>query len=320
MIQNEREGSLEQSSQSLENLLILIQNAQSKYHRYVHQHFSKQNSYRHNEQETTSKITENEMQQEIINCLTKYDQILTQESQVASKNNVNYAIDSLHDKLEKITHFIENSITINEFKTPIVCSFDLHLTKLIDGSILDLDNQHIRTGGKNSFEYAMILPDILHVQGYNHGQHCWRMYYRKNSYQPLFFGIYQMGIVPNNDITFRHEESCGLMSNGRIFCHGQTKNFKSCEFLYSYNENQIDMLVDFDNSFLSYKIVDDPEERECKFKTSFYPYTSKGIYYTVHLNFYWSSSATEAQIGKIDVNLFGKVQHLVAFPYQAWYG
>ena len=61
-------------------------------------------------------------------------------------------------------------------------------------------------------------------------------------------------------------------------------------FLYWLNENQIDMLINFDNGILSYSIV------EKKFDTS--------IHYTAHLNFMWSG--TQVQIAKINVDVIGE--------------
>ena len=56
------------------------------------------------------------------------------------------------------------------------------------------------------------------------------------------------------------ETSWGIADNGDgwIYCNGQRESDQSnMSFLYSYNENQIDMFVDFDKGILSYSIVDD---------------------------------------------------------------
>ena len=74
------------------------------------------------------------------------------------------------------------------------------------------------------------------------------------------------------------------------------------------NKNQIDMLVDFDNGILSYKIVDDKEkERNYTFKKTF----NTNINYTVHLHFLHSQ--TRVQIAKIDIDMFGKNKTFVNY-------
>ena len=96
----------------------------------------------------------------------------------------------------------------------------------------------------------------------NLGPHAW-----------LFFGIYKYGMKPKSMYTYQHKTSWGIADGGlgRIYCNGKQENDKSnMSFLYSYNENEIDMLIDFDNGILSYSIVDDNvKNRRYTFESKF---------------------------------------------------
>ena len=215
--------------------------------------------------------------------------------------------------LKKIANEIQFSANKDDLKAYSICQFDLRYTKLNKGSTIDCDNKHIKIGSKDDHCYGMILPDKEHVQGYSSGQHCFRMYY-KNPYGPnkwLFFGIYKYGMVPKDMRSYDHETSWGIGDNtsGLIYCNGKCENDKSnMSFLYSFDENQIDMLVDFDAGILSYSIVDDKvKHRKYTFSKKF----DTNIAYTVHLNFFWQG--TEVQIAKTAVDMFGKNKKLVQY-------
>ena len=84
-------------------------------------------------------------------------------------------------------------------------------------------------------------------------------------------------------------------------------------FLYSLNENQIDMLIDLDKRLLSYSIVDDNvKNRKYTFQRKF----NANVCYTVHLNFEWGG--TEVQVAKIGVDMFGKNKKLVQWEIQKY--
>ena len=199
-----------------------------------------------------------------------------------------------------------------------ICQFDLKYTKLFDNGTIDCDNKHIKIGSKYDVCYSMILPDIKHAQGYSSGQHCFRMYYKnpRGPHQWLFFGIYKYGIVPEDVYTYRYETSWGITDrgDGLIYCNGEDEYDKSnMSFLYSLNETQIDMLIDFDNGMLSYSIVDDnAKNRKYAFKKKF----DTRIAYTVHLNFW--CEGTEVQIAKINVDMCGKNKKLVQWPIEKY--
>ena len=165
------------------------------------------------------------------------------------------------------------------------------------------------------FFVIVLLPDVKNVQGYKSGKHCFRMYC-KNPNEPngwSFFGICKYGIVPKDVHNCRHETSWGIANNGdgKICCHGKEECDKSnMSFLYSLNENQIDMLIDFDSGILSYSIVDDNvKNRKYTFEKKF----NTNISYAVHLNF--CGKGTQVQVAKIDGDVFGKNTRLVQ-----WFG
>ena len=132
------------------------------------------------------------------------------------------------------------------------------------------------------------------------------------------FGIYKFGIRPRNNYTYKHETSWGFAGgsrsgNGTIICNGEWGNDKSSSYLYSSQENQIDMLCDFDNGVLSYSVVDDQkQERKYTFTKRF----NTNINYTVYLHF--SIAETEVQIAKIDVDMFGKNKNLVKWSKEKY--
>ena len=83
-------------------------------------------------------------------------------------------------------------------------------------------------------------------------------------------------------------------------------------FLYGLDENQIDMLIDFDKGILSYSIVGDAENRKYTFKKKF----DTNIGYTVQAHLLWPG--TKVQIAKISVDLFGKNKKLVKWPIEKY--
>ena len=314
------------SKQSLEKLLSLIQNTNDKYKKYLT-----------NINNKSSQISINqEIQQKILKCQQEYDKIVLNNVKITSQNNnivsLNYNMNVIKQIIENTLiqirttkyneQFIKNYANVKFFKPKddsklySICQFDLKYTKLSDGSTIDCDNKHIKIGSMNGDCYSMILADKQHVQGYSSGQHCFRMYYKNphGSNKWLFFGIYKYGIIPKNVHTYLHETSWGIVDDGHglIYCNGQCEHDESrMSFLYSLNENQIDMLIDFDTGILSYSIVDDDV------KNRNYTYTFKkkfnaNIAYTVHLNFLWSG--TEVQLAKINVNMFGRNTKLVQWP------
>ena len=151
------------------------------------------------------------------------------------------------------------------------------------------------------------------------GKHCWRMYYKiVSDNQWLLFGIYKFGTKPRNKDTNLHVTSWGFAgtTNKTIYCNGNYEYDKSRIHLYSLNENQIDMFVDFDNGILSYAtVVDDDDDKEKERKYTFKERFNTSINYTVHLNF-GTGGETEAQIAKIDVSMFGKNKNLVRWSKQ----
>ena len=160
--------------------------------------------------------------------------------------------------------------------------------------------------------------DKQNVQGYSSGQHCFRMYYKNpgGSQCWLFFCIYKYGSEPKDMYPCSDETSWGVADNcgGLIICKGKDEyDSSNMSFLYSSNENQIDMLVDFDKGTLSYSIVDD------KVKDRKYTLSKRfdiNLAYTVNIGFY--CARTEVQIGKIDIGMFGKNKKLVKWQVEKY--
>ena len=311
------------STKSFEGLLQLIQTTNDKYKKYLASSGDK-------EQASTTK---KDINKEISTCQKEYAKIISTSVGIASNNN---NVLSLRFNMNDIKQIIENKFVkigttkyntqpITKFAnvkfwTPYsVCQFDLKYTKLGNESTIDCDNKHIKIGSsKDNWGYGMILPDKQNVQGYSSGKHCFRMYYKnpKGPHHWLFFGIYKYGIVPKNAYIYRHETSWGIVDNtiGLIVCNGKAKYDKSnMSFLYSLNENQIDMCVDFDKGILSYSIVDDKKnDRKYTFAQKF----NTNIGYTVNIGFL--CAGTEVQIGKINVDMFGKNKKLVQWPIEKY--
>ena len=194
-----------------------------------------------------------------------------------------------------------------------ICQFDLNHTQLTQGSTIDCDNKHIKVGSRNGVCYAMTACDNNHAQGYGSGQHCFRMYYKNPAgpHEWLLFGVYQCGVKPKHEHTYRYKTSWGIADHGygRIVCNGKAEIDRSMQFLYSCDENEIDMHIDFDLGILSYAIVDDNiKNRKYTFKKAF----DTSILYTVNIGF--SRAETEVQIAKINVGMFGKNKKLVKWP------
>ena len=317
-------GNLVQCAKSLDDLVNLISTTHVKYDEYLTPNLN-----------NTANLNQYAMWKEIYKCQQEYDTIVSNSTQIVSNNNnvvsLNYSMSDIkqiiENKLVQIKTTQQNSnqllkkIASVEFYQPkySICQFDLKYTKLSDGSTIDCDNKHIKIGSKNDWCYSMILPDKEHVQGYSSGQHCFRMYYKnpKGPHYWLLFGIYKYGIVPKDMSTYYHETSWGIAddTNGTIYCNGKYEYDKSnMSFLYSLNENQIDMLIDFDNGILSYSIVDDNvKNRKYTFKETF---NTINIAYTVHLNLY--CAGTQVQIAKINVDMFGKNKKLVKWSIEKY--
>ena len=130
------------------------------------------------------------------------------------------------------------------------------------------------------------------------------------------FGIYQYDVVPKDMKTHQHETSWDITNgySGVIYCNGNRQyDRENMTFLYLFNENQIDMLVDFDKGILSYSIVDDNVKNV---KYTFDKKFDTNIFYTVHLNLWWGG--TQVQVAKINVNRFGNDKNLVKWPIEKY--
>ena len=318
------------SVQSFENLLKLIENTNDKYKTFLTSV---------NKKQQPGALTKREIEKEILKSQQEYDTIVLNNVKIISNNNnivsLNYNINDIKQIIENkfITiktdkyndEFVQKFANVKFYESKndpayyTICQFDLKHTKLSDGSTIDCENKHIKIGSKNYTHcYGMILGDKNNVKGYTSGQHCFRMYY-KNPYGAhcyLLFGIYQCGIVPKNMRTAWHETSWGIADNteGLIYCNGEVEwDESNMSFLYSSDENEIDMLIDFDNGILSYSIVDDKvENRKYIFKKQF----NTSISYTVNIGFYHSK--TEVQIAKINVEMFGKNKKMVKWPIEKY--
>ena len=327
-MQERQSRDLASSTKSFQDLLKLIENTNNTYKKHLTNVNVNNNK--------KSQLTKDEMEKEIFKCEQEYDNIvLNNVKKIAQNNNIvslNYDINDIkqtvENKLIRIKtskyngQFIQNYANIkfyhiNPDSLYSICQFDLKYTELRDGSTIDCDNKHIKIGSKNGNSYGMILPDTQNVQGYTSGQHCFRMYYKnpKGPNQWLFFGIYKYGVVPKDANTPWHETSWGIGDdgNGRLYCNGKVEYDSNMSFLYSLNENQVDMLVDFDNGIVSYSIVDDKvKNKKYTLKKKF----NTNIAYTVHLQLLWGG--TQVQIAKINVDMFGKNKEFVKWPIEKY--
>ena len=273
--------------------------------------------------------TKDEIKAEIANCQSEYLKIMS--------NNVGILLDhknmySLHykTKINDISKMITNNFikidsqvsknvskidaNIKLFVKYSMSQFDLKYSKFSHGCTIAYNNQYIKLGPKDNQCCAVVLPDLNHPKGYTigDGKHCWRLYFQ-NSKTPrpwIFFGICKAYLV-GNEKNFENETSWGV-SRGKIWCEGKGTIDDKCDFIFSHDENEIDMLVDFTNANISYKIVDDKynkEKEKAKARRYVLAPFDPSIYYTVHLNCY--KAATEIQIAKIDVEMFGKNKKLV---------
>ena len=335
-IQIMQSQNLSSSNISLTKLLTLIENTNDEYKKYLASiNINVGNNY--NKQQSVG--TKDKINKEILKCQQEYDKIIAKNVQIVS-NIINHNdIMSLDCNMNDIKQIIENkfvkikktkynaqliqklgNIKFSKHKDDStsysICQFDSKYTKFKYEGTIDCDNKHIKNGSIDGHCYGMILPDAKHVQGYSSGQHCFRMYY-KNPQGPhrwLLFGIYKYGKVPKDVNTYFHETSWGIADDrkGWICCNGKWEFDKSnMSFLYSINQNQIDMFVDFDKGMLLYSIVDDKVKgRKYTFEKKF----DTNIAYTVHIGFGWSG--TQVQIAKINVDMFGKNKQLVQWPIE----
>ena len=316
------------SEESLGNLLKLITNTHDKYKKYLTQ---KENNNNNTNNDAIS--TKDKMIKAVLKCEQEFQKIVSSNIKTILQNYNSISLRYKKNEARKTIHnglvTIENVKHSNGLLEKIanikfshkeddlsysICQFDLKYTKLKEEIIIDCDNKHIKIESMSDFCYGMILPDTQHVQGYSSGQHCFRMYYKNpwGSNRWLFFGIYKCGVMPKDVYTYGHETSWGIADGGKglIYCNGKYECDESnMSFLYSSSENQVDMFVDFDKGILSYSIVDDKEKENI--------YTVKKLFdtsiaHTVHLNFYWLG--TQAQIAKINVDMFGKNKKLVHWP------
>jgi len=82
-------------------------------------------------------------------------------------------------------------------------------------------------------------------------------------------------------------------------------------YLYSEKSNEIDMLVDFDNKIIKFKLVNDKQNREYILTKEFKNDDNK--LYTPHFNVYWQN--TRIQIAKIPIQFYGKKCQIKFVPY-----
>ena len=327
-MQMQQSRDLASSTKSFQDLLKLIENTNNTYKKHLANVNVTPNK--------KSQLIKDEMATQISKCQQEYDNIVSNNVKIISQNNniivLNYDINDIKQIVEnklitmKTTkyndQFFQNyaNIKFSRIKPDSlysICQFDLKYTKLTKGSTIDCDDKHIKIG-KPGHCYSMILSDEKHVHGYCSGEHCFRMYYKnpKGPHEWLFFGIYKYGIVPKDVFTYKHETSWGIVDNenGQIRCNGECEYDKSnMSFLYSLNENQIDMLIDFDNGILSYSIVDDNvKNRKYTFSKKF----NTNIAYAVHLSFGYAG--TEVQIAKINIDMFGKNKTFVKWAIEQY--
>ena len=313
--------------ESFESLIKIIENTNDEYRKYltnVHKPL----------QENEAVVSKNEIEKKISKCQQMYDEIVAKNTKIVTNNNnilsLSYNINDIQKIIEnefvqiKTTQYNDKFIQTKFYhiahdSSYSICEFDLRYTELTNGSTINCDNNHIQVGSEaSSSGHSTIFLAAQHVRGYSSGQHCFRMYYKnpEGPNQWLFFGIYKCGIVPKDMHTHLHKNSWGIGDGGigQIYCNGKRELDKSnVSFLYSLNENQIDMLVDFDKGTLSYSIVDDfVDNRKYTFDKKF----DTNIVYTVHLNLI--CAGTEVQVAKIHVDMFGKNKKLVKWPIEKY--
>ena len=330
--QNVEIGNLVTIVKSFEKLLKSVENTHAVYDSYLTTTLNNQDDH---EIESNSILSKNQMEKKLLDCRKEYKKEMSKNLITLSKNNntcvLTYNMNDIQQIIENKLIVIESQNNNNQSLKKLaninstrsiaklknkndhdslyeICQFDLKYTRLIIGSTIDCDNKHIKIGSNSGHCYSMILPDKNHMFGYTsgHGQHCFRMYYKnpKGPHEWLLFGIYKYGVVPKDMKSYNHETSWGIVDGGygAIYCNGKYEIDKfNMSFLYSLNENQIDMFVDFDKGMLSYAIVDD------NFKNRNYTFEKKvdtNIAYTVNIGFGWSRA--EVQIAKIKVAMFGK--------------
>ena len=291
----------------------------------------------------------NDISKEIAKCKEEFNKIVSSNIKIISRNSNSIAVKFNNSSpkntiKEFVTIAVEENTRFskmfddfrfyeNKIDSYSICQFDLKCARLGDGSTIDCDNTHIKLGPKQDHYYCTMLPFKKHVQGYKSGQHCFRMYYKKyfdnfgKTYDGMkdrdmmvHFGIYPHGVVPKsycdrygwgvgcsdaqNPNTHMHVQAGTVHYNGR----NDPDEHEAVIFLYSLHENQIDMLIDFDKGTLSYSLVDDKENRQYTLKEKFDTTISYSVYFTC------KSGKTEAQIAKINTDMFGKNKRLVKWP------
>ena len=310
------------SIEELNNVLEMVENTFAMYDEYS-------SNIKNNE------MKESEIKGGICKCRNEYDDCIASNSKILIKNDINYSLsyemkqieDNIWNKLVKIEinpcNNAKNAIksfeligNINSSHNIVanynyqICSFDPKYTKLSRNSNLLMDNKYIKIGNKNEHCYATVKNDINNANGYKSGQHCFRMYYKNpdRACNFLFFGIYPNGVVPSDGYSCEDKNAWGIAGYSRNYTYrsGKLTEDSNIKFLYELETNLIDMFVDFDKEEIIYKIVSNDNCNGKEYKLNGFV---SNISYSVHIHLF--CAATEVQVAKIDISMFGKDRKLV---------
>lgn len=263
---NNNDGVIGQSEMNLE-LRTCVQGYSkiiNKYPSIKHQHQKKQN-FQLNYDENTLKST--------LNNLVTLGDIHVLES----KTNKNDSDNDNDNKSDNVNDVEVDDSNYNDNNNVTSCPFSTEFISLPDGAALSNDRMYLNKPNRGH-HYAMIESSggyykSENINGNDSSMHCWRIYVKyglDGSGEEKWFllGIAEYGVQVMR--AYSHSTTWGVTGNGSFVNRSATQyrkkgkvyNDNDVNFIYSKNINQVDMLVDFDEGAIGYKVVDDENDMQ----------------------------------------------------------
>ena len=146
------------------------------------------------------------------------------------------------------------------------------------------------------------------INNENANKYCWRLYVQfgiHKTYKWFLFGVSQFGVDVTVRHTHKHPTLYGIIGDVYMcYRNGCGTPDTAISFLYENDINQIDMLLDCNNGTLSYKLIDDNQDRE---------YVINGLNTDMKwipiFDCRWEGG--KLQVAQIPVSMYGRGKHYV---------